>query len=440
MIRLTRLARVFVSLLFAATACGMHAQQQGTALAPTPPMGWNSWDSFGTTVTEADIRDAARVMHDKLQSFGWQYITVDMEWSTRNPKAEGGRADQQYTLDAYGRYTPAVNRFPSAANGAGFKPLADYVHSLGLKFGIHVLQGIPREAVARNLPVWNSSFHAKDAANTIGLCGWNPDNFDLLDNPAARAYYDSIAQLYASWGVDLIKVDCITQPRYKSAELTMLHAALSKLNRPIALSLSPGEPPIEYSDEFAANAEQWRISNDVWDIWRGDKAYPQGVADQFARTAYWLRTQKPGHWPDADMLSLGSLTPAPGWGAPRECRLTHDEQRTMLTLWSIFRSPLLFGGNLTKLDDWTTSLLTNKEVLQVDQHSSGNHPVLIRPDVIVWSCLGAICRWQVTRCACAISGCSRICRVRSTACRFICNHMRLCCCVCRVQGKRKHLL
>ena len=371
--------------LFALFACCMLRAQQPAEIARTPPMGWNSWDSFGTTVTEADVRAAALVMHQRLQAFGWQFVTVDMEWSTINPTAEGNGKAQEYTLDAFGRYTPALNRFPSAADGKGFAPLAGYVHSLGLKFGIHILQGIPREAVARNSPIEGSPFEAVDAANSAGLCGWNPDNFDMRAGPAAQAYYDSIARLYASWGVDLIKVDCITQPRYKSAELQMLHAALKKVDRPIALSLSPGEPPIEYGGEFAANADQWRISNDVWDIWKGDSAYPQGVGDQFARTAYWLRTQTPGHWPDADMLSLGALAPAPGWGTARECRLTHDEQRTMVTLWSMFRSPLIFGGNLTRLDEWTASLLTNPEVIRVDQHSRRNHPVLTTPQLTVWT-------------------------------------------------------
>ena len=358
-------------------------------------MGWNSWDSFGTTATEKDIREAAEVMHQELQAFGWQYVTVDEEWYTRNPRPEGAGVDQQRTMDGYGRYTPAVNRFPAAAGGQGFASLAAYVHSLGLKFGIHMLAGIPREALVTNAPIAPSAaadggqpipeFHALDAADTRGTCGWNPDNFDVLPNAAGQAYYDSVARLYASWGVDLIKVDCITQPRYRPAELRMLRAAIQKSGRPMLLSLSPGEPPVEFAAELAESAEQWRISNDVWDIWRGETSYPQGVGDQFARTAYWLRTQRPGHWPDADMLSLGYLGPAPGWGKPRQCRLTHAEQRTMMTLWSIFRSPLLFGGNLTRLDGWTRSLLTNREVLAVDQHSAENQPVLTRPDLVVWT-------------------------------------------------------
>ena len=385
---------LFLCMLVTSATAQAHAQSRdpdgmsrSAMLAPTPPMGWNSWDSFGTTVTEADIRAAADAMHAKLQRFGWQYITVDMEWSTTNPTPEGSGKQQKFTLDGFGRYTPAPNRFPSAAEGKGFAPLAGYVHSLGLRFGIHILQGIPREAVTRDLPIQGSAFHAAEAANTLGMCGWNPDNYDLKETPAAQAYYDSLARLYASWKVDLVKVDCITQPLYKSAELRMLHAALRKVDYPIALSLSPGEPPIEFGQEFAENAEQWRISNDVWDLWRGTAAYPQGVGDQFARTAYWLRTQQPGHWPDADMIPLGSLRPAPGWGPPRETRLTHAEQRTLVTLWSIFQSPLIFGGNLSRLDDWTLSLLTNPEVLAVDQHATENHPVLTRPDVVVWTAM-----------------------------------------------------
>ncbi len=348
-------------------------------------MGWNSWDSFGTTVTERDVRAAADAMHARLQPFGWNTIVVDMEWSTQNPTAEGNAKDQVYTVDANGRYVPAPNRFPSAADGAGFGPLAAYVHSLGLRFGIHILHGIPRAAVRANAPIAGSGFHAQDAADTGSTCGWNPDNYGVRDNAAGQAWYDSIARQYAGWKVDLVKVDCITQPRYEPAALRMLHRSLARAGYPMALSLSPGEPPMAVADELAGNAEQWRISNDVWDIWRGEGAYPQGVGDQFARTAYWLRTQQPGRWPDADMLPVGSLRPAPGWGRPRESRLTHAEQRTLLTLWSMFRSPLFVGGNLSELDAWTTGLLTNPEVLALDQHGTANHPVLTRPDVVVWT-------------------------------------------------------
>jgi alpha-galactosidase len=362
-----------------------QASQQTDELAPTPPMGWNSWDSYGTTITEDDFKANARWLAEHLKSYGWQYAVVDMEWFVTNPSAEGNSKNSQFSIDGNGRYIPAPNRFASAANGAGFKPLADYVHSLGLRFGIHILAGIPKQAVKDNLPIAGSNFSAAEAANTADICPWNPDNYGLDPaKPAAQAYYDSIAKRYASWGVDLIKADCIASRPYKGDEIRMLSLALRKTGRPIVLSLSPGAAPIEKTDEMRKYAQMWRISDDIWDLWHSTVAYPQGLGDQFPRVAKWAGLAEPGHWPDADMLPLGYLGPAPGWGKPRQTRLTHDEQRTFLTLWCMFRSPLMMGGNLPKNDAWTTSLLTNPEVIEVDQHSSGNHPVISTDKIVVW--------------------------------------------------------
>jgi alpha-galactosidase len=282
---------------------------------------------------------------------------------------------------------PAVNRFPSAAQGAGFRPLADSVHAMGLKFGIHIIRGIPREAVARNLPIAGSPYHAADAADRSDTCAWNPDNYGLKPNAAGQAYYDSIAKLYASWGVDYVKVDCISQP-YKKDEIHMMSAALKKTGRPIVLSLSPGPTPLADAADVRTVAQMWRISNDVWDNWTraaGGKWSPQTVLEQFPLTAAWAPYAGPGHWPDADMLPVGYLGPVPGWGQARSTRLTQDEQRTLLSLWSIFRSPLMIGANLTRSDAFTASLFTNPEVLAVDQHSTGNHPVVQSAKTVVWT-------------------------------------------------------
>ena len=288
-------------------------------------------------------------------------------------------------MDHFGRYTPPASRFPSATNDVGFKPMADFVHSLGLKFGIHILRGIPKQAVERNLPIAGSEYHALDAADTSDTCAWNFDNYGISANkPGGQAYYDSIVQLYASWDVDLIKVDCISSRPYKGDEIRMLSIALRKAGRPILLSLSPGPAPIEKADEMSEYAQMWRISNDIWDVWHSTEDYPQGVGDQFANFTKWALSSKPGHWADADMLPVGHLGPAPGWGQARETRLTHDEQRTLLTLWSMFRSPLMIGGDLTLTDEWTTALLTNPEVIAVDQHSMNGHPVVTTGKTVVW--------------------------------------------------------
>ncbi len=349
-------------------------------------MGWNSWDSYGRTLNEESIRASAQWMARHLKRFGWEYVVVDEGWYLANLDASGNDNHSRFEIDAYGRYIPVPARFPSAGKDFTFKPLADYLHSLGLKFGIHIIRGIPREAVAKNLPIAGSSFRAADAADTSDVCPWNAYNYGLNPtHPAAQAYYDSLARQYAEWAVDFIKVDCISDHPYKGAEIRMFSEAITKSGRPMVLSLSPGPTSIDKRDEVSRFAQMWRISDDVWDVWYSTENFPQGVKNQFSRAALWAGVAKSGHWPDADMLPIGSLRPAAGWGEPRETRLSHDEQRTLLTLWCIFRSPLIMGGNLLLADDWTTSLLTNAEVIAVDQHSRNNHPVITTNNVVIWT-------------------------------------------------------
>ena len=349
-------------------------------------MGWNSWDSYGTTVNENQVRSAASWIAAHLKSYRWQYVVVDMEWFVINPTSAGNSRNSQFELDSNGRYIPAANRFPSAATGEGFKPLADYVHSLGLKFGIHILRGIPKDAVAENLPIAGSDYRAANAADTSDVCPWNPDNYGVkAGSPAAQAYYDSIARLYAGWGVDFLKVDCIASNPYKPDDIRMLSEALRRTGRPIVLSLSPGPAPIDKVDELRRYASMWRTSNDVWDLWHSAVDYPQGVSDQFLRLAQWAPLVESGHWPDADMIPIGFLGPAPGLGRARASRLSHDEQRTLLTLWCIFRSPLMWGGNPGQSDNWTASLLTNREVLDVDQHSRSSRAVIQTDSLVAWT-------------------------------------------------------
>jgi len=355
-------------------------------LAATPPMGWNSWDSYGLTISESEYKANAEWMASHLKRFGWQYAVIDEGWYLQNPES-GGKPAWQFTLDKEGRFIPAPNRFPTAANGAGFKPVADFVHSLGLKFGIHIIRGIPREAVAQNLAIAGTSFHAADAADTSDTCTWNPDTYGVKDNVAGQAYYDSLAKLCASWELDFIKVDCMSSHPYKASEIHMLSAGLKKSGRPIVLSLSPGPTSLAVADDVRRYAQMWRISDDFWDYWAPspDQAWVQTLRGQFATAVGWAPYIGPGHWPDADMLPIGYIGPRPGLGSARPTRFTQDEQRTLLTFWSIMRSPLIIGGSLPQNDDWTTSLLTNPEVIDVDQHSMGNRPLLTTNGTVVWS-------------------------------------------------------
>jgi hypothetical protein len=366
----------------------MSAQQSSAAsrLAATPPMGWNSWDSYGLTITEAEFKANAEWMAKHLKPYGWQYAVIDEGWYLQNPES-GGKPAWRYTLDQNGRFMPAPNRFPSAASGAGFKPLADYVHSLGLKFGVHIIRGIPREAVTKNMPVAGSSFHAPEAGDTSDTCSWNPDNYGVKSNPAGRAYYDSLGKLYASWGLDFIKVDCISSRPYKATEIHMISSALKKTGRPIVLSLSPGPTSLATGSDVRQYAQMWRISDDFWNYWKPstDQLWGQTLYGQFATAIGWAPYIGPGHWPDADMLPIGYIGPRPGLGSARPTRFSHDEQRTLITFWSVIRSPLIIGGSLSRCDEWTTSLLTNAEVISVNQHSTGNVPLVVTNGAVIWS-------------------------------------------------------
>ena len=339
--------------------------------APTPPMGWNSYDYYDTTVNEAQVRANAKVLAEKLKPFGWEYVVVDIQWYAR--KAGSMRDQFQYIpfggveMDEYSRLLPDPERFPSSAGGKGFGPLAEYVHSLGLKFGIHIMRGIPRAAAHGHGKIKGSEVTADMAADPSSICRWNPDMYGVRDSAAGQAYYDSIIELYASWGVDFIKCDdiCNTDnwvPHSERAyerrhEIEMLARAIEKCERPIVLSLSPGPALIEQAWHYKKYANMWRITDDFWDDWKLLKA-------MFYRCELWQDHVEAGCYPDCDMLPLGMLGGGFGKGEWRT-HFTHDEQRTMMTLWCLFGSPLMIGAELTKLDDWTLSLLTNREILSM---------------------------------------------------------------------------
>ena len=344
-------------------------------LAPTPPMGWNSWNSFATTINEAQALETAAIMAEKLLPFGYDVFTIDIQWYEPAASSYEYNKAPVPTLDGYGRVTPALNRFPSAANGVGFSAIAEKVHGLGLQFGIHIMRGIPRLAVEKNLPVLGTAVGARDIADTTSICSWNPDMYGVeMSRPGAQAYYDSIFALYASWGVDFIKMDDMSRPYdAHAAEIEAVHAAIGKTGRPMMLSLSPGETPVVRAAHVAQHAQMWRISDDFWDEWPLLEA-------QFTRLENWNPTRRPGAWPDADMLPLGRLALG-----QRDTRFTPDEQRTVMTLWAIARSPLIMGGDLRHLDDKTLALLTNRAVLAVNQASTDNQPHFLEDGTRVWT-------------------------------------------------------
>lgn len=359
------------------------------SFAPVPPMGWNSYDYYDTTVTEADVRANAAFMAKHLKIYGWEYIVVDIEWYAHNP---GSKRDLfQYIpfapveMDEYSRLLPDPKRFPSSAGGAGFAPLAQYIHSLGLKFGIHIMRGIPRGAAHSHTAIKNCSITADMAADPSSICLWNPDMYGLRNNEAGQAYYDSIMELYASWGVDFVKCDDIcntnNQNRYGEGsyaarhEIEMLANAIQKTGRPIVLSLSPGPALIDQAWHYEKYANMWRITDDFWDSW-------ELLKTMFQRCELWQNHVSAGCYPDCDMLPLGML--GKGFSEERNTRFTREEQQTMVTLWCIFGSPLMLGAEMTKLDDWTLSLLTNEEVLALRAPENRRYQVFRSDNEAVW--------------------------------------------------------
>ena len=356
-------------------------------VAQTPPMGWNSWDCYGAAVTEDEVRGNAAYMATHLKDYGWEYVVVDIQWYEPGAVSSRYRPFVPLCMDDYSRLVPAENRFPSARGGRGFKPLADYVHSLGLKFGIHIMRGIPRQAVHNGGRIKGTNVTARDIAHTNSICPWNTDMYGVdASKEGAQAYYDSLFELYAEWGVDFVKVDDIAASRLYGShleEIRLIRRAIDRCGRPMVLSLSPGPAPLEHADFFAEHANMWRMTDDFWDKW-------PLLLDMFDRCRAWEGKSRPGAWPDCDMLPLGriGIRNVDGGAGDRRTRFTRDEQRTMMTLWTMFRSPLMFGGELRDNDEWTLSLLTNRDVLAMHRESSNARQVYRDGSRIVWAADG----------------------------------------------------
>lgn len=364
-------------------------------VALTPPLGWNSWDCYGPAVNEEQLLGNAQYMADHLKEFGWEYVVCDIQWS--EPTA--GKISPYYvpfawlTLDEYGRQLPAPERFPSAAGGKGFGPIAEKIHDMGLKFGIHIMRGVPRQAVHQHLPVKGTDTTCDKIASSASVCKWNTDMYGVdASKEGAQAYYDSIFELYAAWGVDFVKVDDIcntnaypNDPYSAEKEIEMIRKAIDRCGRDMVLSLSPGPAVIEKAWHLRQNANMWRITDDFWDRW-------DLLLAMFERCEVWERQVSPGCWPDCDMLPLGRIRVyLKGWTGPLGyergedwTQFTKDEQITMMSLWGIFRSPLIMGGEMRDNDEFTLSLLTNRDILRMNQQGRDAHQVYRTGTACAW--------------------------------------------------------
>ncbi|MBE6812353.1 MAG: glycoside hydrolase family 27 protein [Ruminococcaceae bacterium] len=356
--------------------------------APRPPMGWNSWDCYGAAVNEEQLLGNAEYMRDYLKDYGWEYVVCDIQWS--EPTAVGYAYNNfaQLYMDEYSRLIPSPERFPSSANGKGFKPIADKIHAMGLKFGIHIMRGIPRQAVHRNTPIKCDGVTARDIAQQYSICPWNTDMYGIeYGRKGAQEYYDSIFELYASWDVDYVKVDDIAntehfpnKPYSAEKEIEMIRKAIDNCGREMVLSLSPGPAPIAHAGHLCRNANMWRMTGDFWDRW-------DALKKMFYKCDEWYAWRAPGCWPDCDMLPLGriQLTETDPKYKDRNTRFTKDEQKTMMALWCLFRSPLMIGAEMRLNDEFTLELLTNRDLLDYNRFGEGAVPVRFNDREAIWA-------------------------------------------------------
>lgn len=392
------LLRVASILLLAIAPLTIHAQEDVATFrtwALTPPMGWNSWDCYYSSVTEKEVLQNAQYLVDNdLVRHGWEYVVVDIRWYCNHPSLGGGNYNQSgtqdYVLDEYGRYLPSPTRFPSCmvdGHNQGFKVLADKIHAMGLKFGIHIMRGVPKNVVGSNYKLkgseqtpWTEVYEG-----TTSPCTWLKDNLLVRNNEAGQLYYNSIMNLYASWGVDFIKVDDLSRPFYTD-EIHMIRKAIDQTGRPIVFSLSPGKTQYQYASECIENANMWRMMDDLWDTW-------SAVDAVFNEAREWSQYTRPGNYADCDMLPLGQIAMTiadqgyTGADAGRWTRLTENEQLTMMTLWGICHSPLFFGGEMTRNDAFTLSLLNNEEYHQMHKYGENAHEVMNDENLghVVWT-------------------------------------------------------
>ncbi len=246
----------------AGSATATLTLESGTTLRPTPPMGWNSYDSYGASIKESEVVAQAQALKTTLQPFGWNQVVIDYRWY-----------DPEDTLDSNGRYLPSLSKYPSATGTNGLKTLADQVHASGLGFGIHIMRGIPRAAVTANSPIANSTYHATDAANTNDPCPWDQHMWGVNGSSAAgQAWYDALFAQYAQWGIDFVKIDDMlnnSTKTYHQAEADAIRKAVNKTGRAIVVSFSPGADDPSWLPSSVANlnadADMWRVVDDFWD-------------------------------------------------------------------------------------------------------------------------------------------------------------------------------
>ncbi len=351
-------------------------------------MGWNSFDSYGVYLHQEAALQNLAAMVQKLKPAGYEYFVIDNGWFGEYKLVPGTvyaaeKHASDVRLNSFGLLQPSQTYFPH-----GLQPIAERAHNAGLKFGLHLMRGIPRKAVELNLPVEGTKVRARDIANVNSTCSWCPYNYGVdMRKPGAQAFYDSLVSQLVNWGVDLIKADDIVP---YPEEILALATAIERTGKKIVLSLSPGgNAPLE-NLPYYRRANMLRITADVWDR-RSDLDKGFDAWKKFSGTG------RPGFWPDLDMIPFGALqlmspkdlaakgdAKLAGYGNTRRCQLTHDQQYTFITMRSLAASPLFAGGDLPSLDTFSLSLLTNPQMIACNQNGQMGANTYASDGIEIW--------------------------------------------------------
>ena len=339
---------VLVSLISLVISPAIYAQTSIQDFAPNPPLGFNSFDSYRSRLTEEKAYALMDVMSEEYLPFGYEYFVMDAGWySSMKPEK-----NQKSDLESFGLYVVREEYFPN-----GIKVLTDYAHKKGLKFGVWLMRGIPRDAVKHNLPIPGTSYFASDIADTNDICAWSRRHYGLdMSKPGAQEYYNVIIDSLASFGIDFIKVDDLVP---NPLEIIAIANAIEQGGHKMIFSLSPGDVHHQTHIPYYKRANMLRITADIWDN-------PWSIEKGFVAWNKFQNVSGPSFWIDMDMIPFGRLDVVNERARPS--KFNQDQMRTFITQRAMATSPLLIGGDLLTMDDFSYSLLTNQDMLACNQN------------------------------------------------------------------------
>ncbi len=354
--------------VFIFSVSSKNTTAQFSVKTTAPLLGWNSYDCYGSHINEKLTHENLDAFIEKLKPYGYEYFVLDAGWFRHYVLKQGEiwptDGDKAHlNIDEYGRFIPSGVLFPG-----GLQSIIEKAHKHGIKFGLHMMRGIPREAVEKDLPVKGTNYSAKDIANVNDTCNWSSLMYGVdMDKPGAQEYYNSVLELLAGWGVDFIKYDDIV---HKPREINAVADALEKTGHDIVLSISPGDDiNPEYYSTYA-RAEMIRISRDIWDL-------QEDIDISFDRWEEILPYADKGFWLDMDMIPFGHIRVnypvtknklSSGRGYERMDNFSYAQKKSFITQRAMAASPLFMGGTLTSSPKIVFELITNHDMLACNQN------------------------------------------------------------------------